>query len=102
MLRAPGAEGAWRDARQREVVCIPKYPGGKLEREREREGETRRQEYELQRRNVKIVFLYHNDDTAYTKQYYQSYLYINIETYTQKCFALLHISSNLDYKFSLL
>lgn len=70
MLRAPGAEGAWWDVRQREVVCIPKYPGGKLERERE----TRRQEYELQRRNVKIVFLYHNDDTAYTKQYYQSYL----------------------------
>lgn len=71
MLRAPGAEGAWWDARQREVVCIPKYPGGKLEREG---GETGRQEYELQRRNVKIVFLYHNDDTAYTKQYYQSYL----------------------------
>jgi hypothetical protein len=23
---------------------------------------------------VKIVFLYHNDDTEYTKQYYQSYL----------------------------
>ena len=41
MLRAPGAEGAWRDARQREVVCIPKYPGGKLEREREREREKR-------------------------------------------------------------
>jgi len=42
MLRAPGAEGAWWDARQREVVCIPKYPGGKLEREREkREGKSR-------------------------------------------------------------
>jgi len=41
MLRAPGAEGAWWDARQREVVCIPKYPGGKLERERERKEKAR-------------------------------------------------------------
>jgi len=41
MLRAPGAEGAWWDARQREVVCIPKYPGGKLERERERNEKAR-------------------------------------------------------------
>lgn len=50
----------------------------------EREGKPRRQEYELQKRNVKIVFLYHDDDIVYTLQYYQSYLNINIETYTQK------------------
>jgi hypothetical protein len=37
MLKAPGAEGAWWDVRQREIVCIPKYPAGKLERERQRE-----------------------------------------------------------------
>lgn len=41
MLRAPGAEGAWWDGRQREVVCIPKCPEGKKEREREkREGKS--------------------------------------------------------------
>ena len=34
---------------------------------------------------MKIVFLYHNDDIAYTKQYYQSYLILISKLTRKKC-----------------